>query len=364
MQNLHQYNQLSWSVYDIHILLMDNGLAIHMLTEKKYPLSQEMLTKMLSRKLEVDHESSQAFELLRFIRSQNNALAKLSMLKLGEYEIWEIRIKQYFQIQDYALWEVIENGNSWVPIPVTTPESGLSTTLKMIVPSTTEEKICKKNDVKARRAAEENSTLARPRKMTIVMEREQKNQQKEEAEKHMRLQEELQPELLKLEEEKTHIKVKLKNTSKELERRKEEKTIHMVEIEKQLESRKQELESQQKQMQSRFKKIVEATRKHHEELKRLRKEQSDVRKKLGDPSKEKYEMLKTKISELENQLHELKADEHKNDRDANLSRAVEDLRRLFRGVHGRMTEPGQLRRNVTVAMGRFMDVVVVENDHT
>ncbi|GJT22584.1 retrovirus-related pol polyprotein from transposon TNT 1-94 [Tanacetum coccineum] len=55
--------------------------------------------------------------------SQNNALAKLPMLKLGEYEMWEIRIKQYFQIQDYALWEVIENGNSWVPIPVTAPES-------------------------------------------------------------------------------------------------------------------------------------------------------------------------------------------------------------------------------------------------
>ncbi|GJU22091.1 ribonuclease H-like domain-containing protein [Tanacetum coccineum] len=63
--------------------------------------------------------------------SQNNALAKLPMLKLGEYEMWEIRIKQYFQIQDYALWEVIENGNSWVPIPVTAPESGPSTALKM-----------------------------------------------------------------------------------------------------------------------------------------------------------------------------------------------------------------------------------------
>ncbi|GJU74523.1 hypothetical protein Tco_1265928 [Tanacetum coccineum] len=55
--------------------------------------------------------------------SQNNALAKLPILKLGEYEMWEIRIKQYFQIQDYALWEVIENGNLWVPIPVTAPES-------------------------------------------------------------------------------------------------------------------------------------------------------------------------------------------------------------------------------------------------
>ncbi|GKC55538.1 hypothetical protein Tco_1078283 [Tanacetum coccineum] len=174
----HEYKLLSWRLYDfsgIHILLMENGLAIHMSTEKKYPLSQEMISMMRKKKLEVDHESSQAIELLRIdqgvgstsgIRacalrnfdlgkmelenSQNNALAKLPMLKLGEYEMWEIRIKQYFQIQDYALWEVIENGNSWVPIPVTTPESGPSTALKMTVPSTTEEKICKKNDVKAR----------------------------------------------------------------------------------------------------------------------------------------------------------------------------------------------------------------------
>ncbi|GJR71350.1 hypothetical protein Tco_0083715 [Tanacetum coccineum] len=72
-KNQHEYNLISWRLCDfcgIHILLMENGLAIHMLTEKKYPLSQEMLSKMLSRKLEVDHESSQAFELLRFIRSQ------------------------------------------------------------------------------------------------------------------------------------------------------------------------------------------------------------------------------------------------------------------------------------------------------
>ncbi|GJT91490.1 hypothetical protein Tco_1080335 [Tanacetum coccineum] len=177
-KNQHEYNVISWSLYDfcgIHILLMQNGIAIHMLTEKKYPLSQETITKMLNKRLEVDHESSQAFELLRIdqgvgstsgIRAcalrnfdlevmelentQNNALAKLPMLKLGEYEMWEIRIKQYFQIQDYALWEVIENGNSWVPIPVTTPESGPSTALKMTVPSTAEEKTCKKNDVKAR----------------------------------------------------------------------------------------------------------------------------------------------------------------------------------------------------------------------
>ncbi|GJW19361.1 hypothetical protein Tco_0026797 [Tanacetum coccineum] len=54
----------------VHILLMQNGISIHMLTEKKYPLSQEMISKMLSKRLEVDQESTQAYELLKFIRSQ------------------------------------------------------------------------------------------------------------------------------------------------------------------------------------------------------------------------------------------------------------------------------------------------------
>ncbi|GJX28019.1 putative ribonuclease H-like domain-containing protein [Tanacetum coccineum] len=63
--------------------------------------------------------------------------------------MWVIRIKQYFQIQDYALWDVIENGNSWVSVPQTAQENGTSVT-KMFVPVTAEEKTNKKNDVKAR----------------------------------------------------------------------------------------------------------------------------------------------------------------------------------------------------------------------
>ncbi|GKB77086.1 hypothetical protein Tco_0943981 [Tanacetum coccineum] len=69
----HEYNLISWRLFDsceIHILLMDNGISIHMMTQKKYPLTQEMLSKMLRKKLEVDHENEMAFELLRFIRSQ------------------------------------------------------------------------------------------------------------------------------------------------------------------------------------------------------------------------------------------------------------------------------------------------------
>ncbi|GJV06461.1 hypothetical protein Tco_1344117 [Tanacetum coccineum] len=86
---------------------------------------------------------------MKFKSAHSNTTAKLPILKLGEYEMWVIRIKQYFQVQDYALWEVIENGNSWVSVPQTTQENGTSVT-KMSVPVTAEEKTNKKNDVKAR----------------------------------------------------------------------------------------------------------------------------------------------------------------------------------------------------------------------
>ncbi|GKA32396.1 hypothetical protein Tco_0718763, partial [Tanacetum coccineum] len=48
--------------------------------------------------------------VMEFESAQSNTTAKIPILKLGEYEMWVIRIKQYFQVQDYALWEVIENG--------------------------------------------------------------------------------------------------------------------------------------------------------------------------------------------------------------------------------------------------------------
>ncbi|GJR05561.1 putative ribonuclease H-like domain-containing protein [Tanacetum coccineum] len=84
------------------------------------------------------------------LKSTNSGpTAKLPILKLGEYEMWVIRIKQYFQIQDYALWEVIENGDSWVSVPQTSQENGITVT-KMSTPATAEEKTNKKNDVKAR----------------------------------------------------------------------------------------------------------------------------------------------------------------------------------------------------------------------
>lgn len=79
--------------------------------------------------------------------------------------------------------------------------------------------------------------------------------------------------------------------------------------------------------------------------------------------------MRKRLDEVEDQLRELKAERHENERDAKLSQAVETLKRLFPGVHGRMTDlcrPTQKKYNlaVTVAMGRYMDAVVVEDEQT
>ncbi|GKE74862.1 hypothetical protein Tco_1536903 [Tanacetum coccineum] len=81
---------------------------------------------------------------------QTTTTTKLPILKQGEYDMWRLRIDQYFQVQDYALWDIIENGKSFKPAAQTTTNAdGTSTTL-IPSPVTTEKKVQKKNDVKAR----------------------------------------------------------------------------------------------------------------------------------------------------------------------------------------------------------------------
>ncbi|GJX42653.1 putative ribonuclease H-like domain-containing protein [Tanacetum coccineum] len=61
-----------------------------------------------------------------------------------------LRIEQYFQVQDYALWDVIENENSFKPTAKTTTNANGTSTTLIPGPITSEEKVQKKNDIKAR----------------------------------------------------------------------------------------------------------------------------------------------------------------------------------------------------------------------
>nr|GEX42382.1 hypothetical protein [Tanacetum cinerariifolium] len=82
--------------------------------------------------------------------TQTGTTAKLPMLKQGDYDMWRLRIKQYFQVQDYALSDVIDSGNSFVPVTQTSTTEGGAITTTISSPITAEEKIKKKNNVKAK----------------------------------------------------------------------------------------------------------------------------------------------------------------------------------------------------------------------
>ncbi|GKE54236.1 ribonuclease H-like domain-containing protein, partial [Tanacetum coccineum] len=64
--------------------------------------------------------------------------------------MWKLKIEQYFQIQDYALWDVIENRNLFKPAAQTTTNVEGSSTTLISGHVTTDEKTQNKNDVKAR----------------------------------------------------------------------------------------------------------------------------------------------------------------------------------------------------------------------
>nr|GEW50999.1 hypothetical protein [Tanacetum cinerariifolium] len=58
--------------------------------------------------------------------AQNNIVSKFPLLKQDDYKMWKLRIKQYFQVQDYTLWDIIENGNSFNPVPRITANADVS----------------------------------------------------------------------------------------------------------------------------------------------------------------------------------------------------------------------------------------------
>nr|GEW74113.1 hypothetical protein [Tanacetum cinerariifolium] len=72
------------------------------------------------------------------------SVAKLPILNLNEFDLWKMRIEQYFLMTDYSLWEVIVNGDS--PVPTRIVEG----VVQPVAPTTAEHKLARKNELKAR----------------------------------------------------------------------------------------------------------------------------------------------------------------------------------------------------------------------
>nr|GEU92199.1 putative ribonuclease H-like domain-containing protein [Tanacetum cinerariifolium] len=70
--------------------------------------------------------------------------AKLPILNLNEFDLWKMRIEQYFLMTNYSLWEVILNGDSHVPTRV------VKGVLQPVAPTTAEQRLARNNELKAR----------------------------------------------------------------------------------------------------------------------------------------------------------------------------------------------------------------------
>nr|GEY06533.1 ribonuclease H-like domain-containing protein [Tanacetum cinerariifolium] len=70
--------------------------------------------------------------------------SKLSILNLNEFNLWKMRIEQYFLMTDYSLWEVILNGDSPITIRV------IDGVVHLVAPTIAEQRLAQKNELKAR----------------------------------------------------------------------------------------------------------------------------------------------------------------------------------------------------------------------
>ncbi|GKD03954.1 hypothetical protein Tco_1178928 [Tanacetum coccineum] len=150
-RNQQDYRVLEWKLYDscgVHFLRMQH-IQIYILVEKKYYLTPATITNMLNKKLQwrivgikrllddlrVTAAQLKEFDLLKWDPTRG-------ILQLGQQVVSELvalrnfarRYGSRFCTHDYALWEVIENGNT---APKTTVVKGVE---KVMPPTTAEEK--------------------------------------------------------------------------------------------------------------------------------------------------------------------------------------------------------------------------------
>nr|GFC29004.1 hypothetical protein [Tanacetum cinerariifolium] len=72
------------------------------------------------------------------------SVAKLPILNPNEFDLWKMRIEQYFLMTDCSLWEVILNGDSLVHTRI------VKGVVQPVAPITAEQKLARKNELKAR----------------------------------------------------------------------------------------------------------------------------------------------------------------------------------------------------------------------
>nr|GEV57323.1 hypothetical protein [Tanacetum cinerariifolium] len=90
------------------------------------------------------------------------AASKVLMFKPGEFETWRMRIEQYIQMMDYALWDVIKNDHT---LPKTQVVKGVTTFMPI---TSVEDKAQRRLEVKAKKVKGMSSSNSSTQNMVFV----------------------------------------------------------------------------------------------------------------------------------------------------------------------------------------------------
>ncbi|GJS58427.1 hypothetical protein Tco_0653211 [Tanacetum coccineum] len=78
-RNQNEWEIIRWRLYEstgVHTLKLENGTMIHMLVDQRYPLTRELVQRMLEHKFEVQKETKDALNVIRFVIKQKEELER------------------------------------------------------------------------------------------------------------------------------------------------------------------------------------------------------------------------------------------------------------------------------------------------
>eukprot|EP00898_Chlorokybus_atmophyticus_P006531 jgi/Chlat1/687/Chrsp104S01283 len=136
----------------------------------------------------------------------------------------------------------------------------------------------------------------------------------------------------------------------------------------QMDSRLQQLDSESTSLSASRERCGKALQESRQKLPELKQKMTDLALQ-SQQSRARQDHIMAQLDAIELQLRELKADQRENDRENRAVEAIDSMKRLYPGVHGRLIDlckPQHRRYNLAVAvvMGKNIDAVVVDDVKT
>ncbi|GJX87210.1 hypothetical protein Tco_0339224 [Tanacetum coccineum] len=147
-KNQHTWSIQSWKLYSfsgVHVLETVSGLVLHMFVDKKYPLSVNLIERMLDHQLEICHgtvgnELTTAVQLIAFLKKQISDSKRPKVhdwyfMKVAAFDVHAVKFLMLLQGLSPAIIRfLIQEVGSWFQ-DVAVQSSGIVTTSRYVVPT-------------------------------------------------------------------------------------------------------------------------------------------------------------------------------------------------------------------------------------